>query len=941
MTDLNEDQQRIASTTDGIVVVDAGPGTGKTHTIVRRYMNILRKDVDPSDILLLTFTNNAAEEMGERVKSVMMMNDMDTGSVRSSTFDSFCMKVVMESPETVSNFFGSNGTLTRDARLVQNETLDQAYFRNVYTRFIRRWGKRYGNIPAIIGTSYGDVYDVIGRLMSLGIAPTREEEWFGRDTGVLTGIGDLISRLRNMKDEISQKYVKAKGLPPEEKCTEVTDDRIAEAVGDPRNMLISFIRDVYLEFVKSSIADNRLTFGLNALFAFIVLYENRHVRDLMSFRYVMIDEFQDTNELQFMTSLLILKEANLCVVGDWKQGIYGFRYATIENMTMFGDRLKEMRTFLNRKEKRVTDGRFNVKQLHLTENYRSTQLVIDTAFRALRCRANNDEVIDTNALDATVTGLKAVRDHGSTRVERISAMSKEKEISAILQKINEYVTDPAYRIIKYDADGIAEERRPEYGDIAVLCRTGKMCINVKNEADRYGIPAHLQGDIDIMATREGKLALAWLRYMNNRKDRRGLVTILADMGYSLAEMRSMFPKGDAETVPDEVDEQRRMLRRKRRRMTDLLTSVFDFHGLNNDITQSIISTISSAHSNSMLTVSDMIRMIESDMENGSRYNVDSLLDGRSVMIQTMHKSKGLEYPIVIIGGLNRDTMPLRDTPSRKRETTPITFDPLYGIRMTREYIIREGHHGIFDCWKWSMVKQAREQDWDGERRLFFVALSRAKQYITMTCTESRTSSFIKDIGGDAITETDAVLDATAVKATESALERPEIHSYERRRKRIPLHDIMGEYEESGGGKGTEFGIRIHKDAQRIMSGMRPGTENNETRYIGSIYDSVKNAKQIMTETDCSLPIRDIVITGRIDMLAVFDDRVEVHDFKTDMNRKNEPRYLVQLSAYAHAASCFGRPVVCVIDYVSQNLSVTVEKMSEDEIYERVKLITPE
>jgi ATP-dependent exoDNAse (exonuclease V) beta subunit len=145
---------------------------------------------------------------------------------------------------------------------------------------------------------------------------------------------------------------------------------------------------------------------------------------------------------------------------------------------------------------------------------------------------------------------------------------------------------------------------------------------------------------------------------------------------------------------------------------------------------------------------------------------------------------------------------------------------------------------------------------------------------------------------------------------------------------------MGEYEEGGGGTGVDFGVRVHKEAQRMMSGMAAADDIPETRYIKRIHDGL-NGSRILTEMDCTLPVGDIVIGGRIDMIAVFDDRVEVHDFKTDMNRTNEERYRIQLSVYAHAAASLGRPVRCVIDYVSQELSVDVEIMSIDEIYEHV------
>ncbi|MCL2608103.1 MAG: ATP-dependent helicase [Methanomassiliicoccaceae archaeon] len=927
MTSLNDCQQRIAETLDGMVIVDAGPGTGKTHTIVQRYLNIRKRDISASDVLMLTFTNNAAAEMEERVKNEMIYAGGD-GSVNSSTFDSFCLKVVKESPETVSGFFKTKETLTRNAALIQNETLNREYFRNVYTRFIRRYGHIYGNMPAIVGTSYGGLYEAIQKLMSVGIAPTHDGDWFGRDIGILTGKKDELMTILSDANNIKRR--RSKNVRPD-RMEEITDDMIREAVNDPRKELLFFINGVYYEYIRSSVADNRLTFGLNALFAFIILYENKNIRKIMSYRYVMVDEFQDTNELQFLISLLILKEPNLCAVGDWKQGIYGFRHASIENITDFEKRLKEMTKFLNKGEKRIISDIPTPVRLPLTDNYRSSQLVIDTAFRSLRCRTRKEETIDTEWLDGNVTELKAARDHGHTEVERLSAHSKEAEIPAILQKIEEYVSDPRYRIIEYDHDGnIKNERAPEYGDIAVLCRNGSMCINVKDAAAEYGIPAHLQGDVDIMATREGKLALAWLRYINNPNDLRGPVAILSDAEYRLAELRDMFPdKRGTDGVPDELKEQMRIIRKKRRRINDLLTSIFNYHGLNNDITQSIISTISSAHRNSMLTIPDIIRLMEADMKDMSKYNVDALLDGGSVMIQTIHKSKGLEYPIVIIGGLNVNIMP-----SAKNHTDLITFDPLFGVRMKEEYAIIDGHHKIFDCWKWDIVKNVYEPDRDGERRLFFVALSRAKQYITMTCRGDRASTFITDICSGSMKDAEPALERISSKRTDTVFERPSVPDYEIRRKRISLHDIMGEYEESGGGKGVGHGIKVHKDAQRIISGLPPGEENDETRYVRTIIEQMKGA-EIMSEIDCTLPIGDVVIAGRIDMLALFDDRVEIRDFKTDMNRSNEHRYVIQMSVYAHAASSLGMPVKCMIDYVSQGISVDVGILSMNEIYERI------
>lgn len=114
----NMSQKTIAEGLDGFYVVDAGPGTGKTFTIVSRYVNILKKpDVQTKDVLLLTFTRNAAAEMEERIRDRLAETETgkDTRLIQAGTFDSFCYSVVKESPESVSDFLGLGENLTRSA----------------------------------------------------------------------------------------------------------------------------------------------------------------------------------------------------------------------------------------------------------------------------------------------------------------------------------------------------------------------------------------------------------------------------------------------------------------------------------------------------------------------------------------------------------------------------------------------------------------------------------------------------------------------------------------------------------------------------------------------------------------------------------------------------------------------------------------------------------
>ena len=385
MSDLNEKQLLLANHIDGMVVVDAGPGTGKTHTIVDRYVNMVKSNIDPMKIMMLTFTRNAAEEMKARItKKLISMDEGDSKAyrnmaknVRTTTFDSECLNIVLDSPESVNDFFCIKESLSRSAHLVENETLNREYFRNFYAKFINEHSGRYhkdGKDPAaLIGNKVNDLYKIINKLMSRGIIPM-EYEWFGKGERLIEGrTDDLFITLKNNEKSVKKAIDDAKrseddyALPDElGSCDDesISDDILRSISHEDRFMLFEFIRDVYFGYIRSSIADNRLTFGLVELFAFAILYSDRRSREMHTVDYMMVDEFQDTNELQLKICLLLLNKPNLCVVGDWKQGIYGFRFVSIENITQFEDRVDLFITELNRDEDPVQDGRCEMYRIH-------------------------------------------------------------------------------------------------------------------------------------------------------------------------------------------------------------------------------------------------------------------------------------------------------------------------------------------------------------------------------------------------------------------------------------------------------------------------------------------------------------------------------------------------------------------------------------------------
>lgn len=953
MSELNDRQKAIAETLDGMIVVDAGPGTGKTHTIVQRYINLISKpDLSPKDVLLLTFTNNAAAEMDERIKNRMTELGMEKDSklVQTMTFDAFCLSVVLDSPDEVSDFFGFKEKLTRSATLHQNDTLNRDYFVRFLDDFLNRRGSDYGDVAIIASDNPLSLMNLIYKLMSRGMIPLRKG-WFGNNVQRdLRGDCDCIfsllsednkldskgrSKIMKTLDELDRDMVC--GLPEYQDNVPFDEKFLRDVSDDDRTELFGFIHDVYYEYVKRSITDNRLTFGLNAMLAFTVLYRNQSVRDRNSFRYIMIDEFQDTNANQLMISLMILKEPNLCVVGDWKQGIYGFRFVSIENITRFEEKAVEMRRFLNDDYRRVSFQIPPAIELSLDTNYRSSQLIIDKAFECIFMKGSASDKLDTEGLSKKVVNISQGRtDIGdNTSIRFVQCDSRESEVDAVIAAIKDYVFSGDYTIVE---DGV--ERRPGFGDIAVICRMTQHCRLISDACENNGIPSYLQGDVQIMSTREGKLALAWLKFINNDRDPWGYVPIMADMNYTPVEIRKAAK--DYSSIPADLMAQRDRLYAKRRRITELLTSMYAYYNLDNDVTQAIITTVSSIHRGSLLTISDVIRVIEDDIESGSTYPVENFIDSKAVTVLTMHKSKGLEYPIVICPFIDDKVMP-----GSHPDSNVFVFDDLCGIRCTREIGRFDGYSKVCIDWRTKLARSSVPRDYSEERRLMFVSLSRAKQYETVVCGP-KPSMFMKELSKDDYTQIPETVGSAGI-SEEELIPVPDIPSYPERRVKLGVHEILefgdgnGESNTEGcdevGGKGMEYGTEVHKLAQLICLGRQvDGSRYPEVEEIRKVLDRLSDADILYPEIECGLPLNGINVTlrGVIDLLALYPDHVEIHDYKTDVSDRFEEEYKVQLSVYAYAAQkYYGKPVECHIDYVSRGLNKRIEIVPMEVISERV------
>ena len=959
MSEPTRNQNRLIDETDGIFVVDAGPGTGKTTTVVSRYISMLKKGILSRNILMLTFTDNAAMEMEKGIKEKLR----ETGDpelirlskdVLAMTFDSFCHAIVAENAQLVNRPFGISHKLTSAATISTNESLNRKHFKMFFDEFNNENcpDERYGDYPAILAMKSVDIMKILENLMAKGIIAVKNG-WFGLDPEK-TLIGDCeevlnVLRSRNMPGPsggaskvctiISDMDGNTVFDPPDVSLKMLSDDDLRSAANDDRSALIAYIHDVYLGYVVRCIKDNRLTFGLNATFAFMLLHRNAKVRERNSFDYVTIDEFQDTNENQLMMSLMIMRRPNLCAVGDLKQGIYGFRYVSIANIVDFEERANRFKEFLNRDETRVN---FDIKceKIPLDKNFRSSEMIVNEAFRVLQVPAS-----DGNGMrDEDIFRITAANDsvYKDTHVRYVPVEEKEREADEVLKCIRDYVSPGRYTV--YGTDGGPRPMR--YSDITVLCAKNKHCRAVMKKLKDEHIPAYLQGDVEVMSTKESKIALAWLKYVNNEKDTKGYIPILAHEGYNASFMRSIL-KRKAE-VPEYITKQRDRLVSKKRRITDMLTELFGFYGdeMDCDIVQSIIAALSSEHRNSLITVSDMIGTIEDDIAHRATYPVEVSIDRDAVRIMTMHKSKGMQFQTVIIPYLDSGTIP------KNGDAFPpaVRFDPHYGLRCMNEIGRFGDYEKICTSWRSKLAVSSKVPDHNEERRTLFVAMTRAKQYLTMIYHSKKPSPFISYNGEGLLKErtahmVDPTYEAYVPERSTDIIRRPDVGRYSGRKEKLSVHDIMeldfgNTRDDEVSGQGMVYGTEVHEDAQVLFYGSEPREPKPEHANIRKVLESVSDASLRYSEIEMKLPVEetDVVLKGFIDLLALYPDKVVVHDYKTDavVRPDIEKEYMLQLSVYAQAASSYySLPAKCVIDYVSLGETKEFVPMGIPEIRERV------
>ena len=608
---LNDKQYEAVVNTEGPCLVIAGAGSGKTKVLTHKIAYLLsEKNVKPWEVLAITFTNKAANEMKERVANLVGDSAKD---IWMGTFHSICVRILRKvidrlGFDTSFVIFDTSDQKTLIKQIIKGQDLDDKIFSDK----------------------------------------------------------SILYEISNAKNEM---------LEPGEYA--------ARANGDFRKEKIA---DVYRIYQKRLKENNAIDFDDIINFTIKIMMENPDVLEYYSdkFKYVLVDEYQDTNKAQFtLVTLLASKYGNITVVGDNDQGIYSFRGADITNILNF--------------EKDFP----GTKIIKLEQNYRCTQSILNIANEVIK---NNETKYDKK--------LWTSNDEGSLPYV--------------------FKGDDEYREATFVVDQINHLKRQEYykySDFAILYRMNSQSRSLEDILRRENIPYKIVGGLKFYERKEIKDIIAYLRLIQNTNDNLSLSRIINE------------PKrGVGKTSLDKIEE---LSNNNGISMYDIIKDANNY-GLSRVFanTRDFISVIEELRSiKDSVKISDLIKQTlnktgytqslelentieaENRLENLEEFltvaiefedesadnslseflngiTLSSDLDGveetdDSVTLMTLHSAKGLEFPVVFLVGMEE---------------------------------------GIFPGYK--SIGEPKELE--EERRLCYVGITRAKEKLFLTCAKQRT-----------------------------------------------------------------------------------------------------------------------------------------------------------------------------------------------------------
>ena len=560
LDNLNNEQKEAIINTEGPMLILAGAGSGKTKVLTTKIAYLIKNNnVDPCNILAITFTNKAANEMKTRVNNLID----STSDMQISTFHSFGLSIIKKHYKLLdlkSNFtiIDSDDSLLTVKKILKEMNLDPKYYN---PKMIRNK----------ISSAKNELVDPLG-----------------------------LSNFSN--NEIDDIVVK-----------------------------------VYEKYQAKLKANNSVDFDDLLMLPIILFNKNKSVLEYYQnrFKYILIDEYQDTNKVQYiLTKYLSAKYKNICVVGDPDQSIYGFRGSNYKNILNFEHDYK------------------NTKVIMLKQNYRSTKNILGVANSVIKNNKNRKE-----------KELWTKNDSGSKVVYK--RLDDEKsEAKYVCEKIKELILN--------------NEPREE---IAVLYRTNAQSRNIEDALLKSNIPYKVVGSFYFYNRKEIKDLIAYLKLIYNPNDDLSLDRIInvPKRGIGLKTMENLTTKASIlnDSIFNIIDSGKELEFKKLilsfidesedMTLTELVDLILDKTGIRSELEKE--DTI---ESNSRLENLEEFKSVTKSFED--KFGVISLsefLDEISlvsdleeyknrkdvVTLMTVHSAKGLEFDNVFIIGLEENIFP--------------------------------------------------------------------------------------------------------------------------------------------------------------------------------------------------------------------------------------------------------------------------------------------
>lgn len=660
---LNPDQRRAVTHGEGPLLVVAGAGTGKTQVITRRIAWLIAtKRAKPFEILALTFTDKAAAEMQVRVDQLVPYGYTDTAI---STFHAFGDRVVRE--------FALELGLPTDVRILSR--------------------------PEVVIFLREHLFDF----------ELDEYRPLGDPTRFLAALATLFSRCKDEDVGPVAYLAHAERLAADAVLAADAADALAEEARRQSELARSYAR--YQELLATA---GFLDFGDQVALALRLVRESPAVRRMLQsrFRYVLVDEFQDTNRAQAeLVALLAEPHRNVTVVGDDDQSIYKFRGAAISNILEFQARYRGARTVV------------------LRRNYRSLAPILDASYRLIRF--NDPDRLEVRVgIAKRLTPERGVASPAPVRVEAFATGSEEADwVAAEIGR------------------RIAAGARPR--DHAVLVRANSAADPVLRSLNLAGIPWRFSGTSGLYARPEVRLLLAFLRAVADLSSSVDVYALAASDVYGLGgeDLTAIVTTARRRNrsvwdVLEELDRQPGILRVSAgtraavgklvadlRRYTELaherpagevLYAFLKGSGLlarwaaaetaaAEEALQNVARFFDIVRSQSALLADDRtvfvaphLRTLIEAGDDPATAELDP--DADAVAVLTIHKAKGLEFPTVFMIGLVAGRFPA----SERREPLGMPVELVRETLPTGDAALQE------------------------ERRLFYVGMTRARDELVLT-----------------------------------------------------------------------------------------------------------------------------------------------------------------------------------------------------------------